>query len=305
MKSVRFLLGVCPFVCAVLFFSCSRSESPLKSESLSRSESRPGSAAAVPEMKKDFAFNEVSSDSPPSSPSAKPAGDAKTGRKLVYNASMILEVQDMKTSEELVTKAVEKTGGYVESRSGDNYAVYLVFRVPSDALESSMAETAQAGKTLSASMTADDVTDRFFDLEGRLRNMRILEERYRSYLKQAKTIEDILMVEKSLSDTTLEIENLEGSFRDLSKQISLSSLTVTLQAERSDDPSRPGFLKMVRNLFSSFGEVMTSALVVILGLFLYGIPLLLFLALVWFAAFGRLGLVRRLFDLVKEGRKRE
>lgn len=224
---------------------------------------------------------------------------AQTGRKLVYTADMSIEARDINVAETAIVARVEKDGGYVASRSGDESSVYLVLRLPVPALEPLMKEVAGTGKTLSRSMSAQDVTDQFFDLEGRLRNKRILEERYRDYLKQAKKIEEMLEVEKRLSETTTEIEALEGSFRDLSKQIELSTLTVSIRKEYADDPYRPGFLKSLGNLFASFGYTMGSAIVVIMGILLYGIPLIIFIALVWLLAFGRVGLVRKLFALVR------
>lgn len=295
----RIALLVVLLCATVTFFSCAKAEkfsmgAVSGSKSMVLAEAYSGSA---PEMKR-----EASADMDrPSSVENKPqAASAKTGRKLVYTADLSIEAKDMPEAEKAIVSLIEKEGGYVASRSGDDSAVYLQFRLPAARLDSVVAQVAGTGKTLSKSMNAQDVTDQFFDLEGRLRNKHILQDRYRDYLKQAKTVEDMLSVEQKLSDTTNEIEWLEGSFRDLSKQIELSTLTVSLRPVFTIDPSRPGLAQSLGKLFSSFGYVVGEAFVVFLGILLYGIPAIVILAFVWFITFGRVGLVRKLFALVSK-----
>lgn len=287
--SLIFRIGVI-LVLAIVFSSCSQQ----KSSEYGR---MPSSGA---EMEKEGLLSV--SDSAAPSPESSISNDVQTpsvsGRKLVYTGDMSLEVQDLNAAESFVVNVTKKAGGYVASRSGDIYRVYLVLRIPALVLESGMSEITEAGKVLSRSMSADDVTDQFFDLEGRLRNKRILEERYRDYLRQAKTIVDMLEVEKRLSETTTEIESLEGSFRDLSKRIEYSTLTVSLGPERSDYPLEPGLIKMIRDLFLSFGRAMKSALVVVVAVILFGIPLLACVAFFWYLFFGKLGLLKKLFIFV-------
>ncbi len=276
-----------------LGFSCSKSARGGEMGAATFAAMDESAPSGSPEMKKD-----ASRGQPAAAPS--PSVQASHGRKLVYNADMSLEAEDTALAESAIVSAALKAGGYVASRSSDDYGTYLQIRLPVPALEPIMAVVNGTGRALSRSLSAQDVTDQYFDLEGRLRNKRILEERYRDYLKKAQAIKDMLEVEQKLSETTTEIEFLEGSFRDLSRQIELATLTISIKPLRAADPSRPGFLQSVGNLFASFGRVMGTALVVLLGALIYGIPLILFLALLWLLAFGRVGLLRRLFGLVRD-----
>jgi hypothetical protein len=117
-------------------------------------------------------------------------------------------------------------------------------------------------------------------------------------------MDEILQVERSLSEVTNDIEWLEGTFRDLGKRIELATLSVSLHTVYSADPSRPSLGQSLRRLLGGFGEAVRVFLVVLAGLVLYGIPALLVLAGLWWLAFGRLGLVRRLFVLAGRNRSK-
>ena len=216
---------------------------------------------------------------------------------------MDIEASDLSVVEAFLDAAVQAAGGYVARRNADENSVFMQVRVPVAGLESLMDALAGQGRILGRSLTAEDVTDHYFDLEGRLRNKRLLEARYREYLGEAGTMDEILQVERSLSEVTNEIEWLEGSFRDLGKRIELATLSVSIHSVYSTDPSSPTLGQSMRRLLGGFGEAIRVLLVVLAGLVLYGIPGFLVLAGLWWLAFGRLGLVRRLFALAGRGVK--
>lgn len=241
----------------------------------------------------------------PAEDSATPDRPDVAGRKLVYRADMSVEVDDPTAAEEAALLAVRKAGGYAAVRQADESSVYLELRVPVAFLEPLMDEMAGAGKTRSRSVSAQDVTDSYFDLAGRLKNARLLEERYREYLRKASSVEDMLAVEARLSETTGEIERLEGSFRDLGERIELATLTLSIRATRSSDPSEPTLGESLSRLFAGFAGALRSGLVVLVGLVVYGVPAVLAAAALWWLTFGKLGLARRLFSIVRArpGRK--
>ena len=240
-----------------------------------------------------------------------PAGGAangvpeNAGRKLTYRADMTVEVDDLAAAEAAALEAVRAAGGYAAVRQADEGSAYLELRVPVASLEPLMDRFAGAGKTRSRSVSAEDVTDYYFDLEGRLRNKRILEERYRDYLRKVQSVEDMLAVEARLSETTNDIERLEGAFRDLGDRIDLATLSLSLRAAKAADPSRPTLAESLGRLFAGLADAFRVAVVALVGLVVYGVPAILALAALWWLAFGRVGLVRRLFALVKSGGARK
>jgi hypothetical protein len=240
-------------------------------------------------------------------PEAAPAEAVpeNAGRKLTYRADMTVEVDDLEAAEAAALEAVRAAGGYAAVRQADEGSAYLELRVPVASLEPLMDRFAGAGKTRSRSVSAEDVTDYYFDLEGRLRNKRILEERYRDYLRKAQSVEDMLAVEARLSETTNDIERLEGAFRDLGDRIDLATLSLSLRAAKAADPSRPTLGESLGRLFAGLADAFRLAVVALVGLVVYGVPAILAIAAMWWLAFGRVGLVRRLFSLARSGGARK
>jgi hypothetical protein len=59
----------------------------------------------------------------------------------------------------------------------------------------------------------------------------------------------------------------------------------------------PALGERVAELFSGFGEFLSIAAVVIIGLVVYGVPALLLLALLFWLLFGRVGLLKKLWRI--------
>lgn len=229
---------------------------------------------------------------------------ALAGRKFVYTAEMEVEVKNLSESEKAVDEALNLFDGYAESRRSRDSGIQFRLRVPVAHLDDLIGRISELGRVRSHSANIQDVTETYYDLEGRLRNKRLLEERYRQYMKQASTIEEILQVERVLSEISTEIERMEGGFRQLAGRIDLAAVSVTLRPERSVDPSRPGFGQSVKNLFLSFGGGLQTILLVVIGILLYGIPIVLILLFLWWLLFGRIGLLRRLFRMAGKQAKK-
>ncbi|HAP43123.1 MAG: hypothetical protein A2087_02955 [Spirochaetes bacterium GWD1_61_31] len=247
-----------------------------------------------------FAADRTASPEPgaPDGGTAANLANAQTGRKFVHTAQLELEVVDLDAAAQALEALIRSFGGYAESSNSSQSGAAFAIRVPVGRLDELLGSVGEIGKILSRSRNVQDVTESFYDLEGRLRTLRILEDRYRDYLRRATNIEEILQVERTLSETTGQIEGLEGSFRDLSGQIEQATVHVQLYPERTVELNRPSFLNALRRLLAGFGDVVRSVALILLGMIIYGVPLVLLLATLWWLLFGRVGLLRRLFVLV-------
>jgi hypothetical protein len=86
------------------------------------------------------------------------------------------------------------------------------------------------GDLLSQRIGSSDVTKAYFDLESRLKAARTMEERLLNIIKSGKgEIKDLLAAERELGVWRTKIEEMEGEIRYYNNQITLSTLTITLQ----------------------------------------------------------------------------
>src|SRR5690606_23832958 len=74
----------------------------------------------------------------------------------------------------------------------------------------------------------EDITERYYDLKSRINNKKALEQRYLELLNQALEVKDMLEIEKSLNGIRTEIEQLEGQFNYLSKQLTFSTIQLSI-----------------------------------------------------------------------------
>ncbi|MCX7949676.1 MAG: DUF4349 domain-containing protein [Treponemataceae bacterium] len=224
-------------------------------------------------------------------------------RKLIYRAQVELRVSDIQKAFSEVTDLLKSFGAYLAHQTTTEESITAEIRVPREQFQNMLTRLEQLGKVRTKNIFTEDVTDTYFDLEQRIKNKRTLVERYREYLKSAKNIEEILKVEQALSDATYELERLEGSFTQLSQQIAYSTINLVLEPLMPTGSEKSTFLEKLQEFFASYGETLGNIVIVIIGLVVYGIPLLLIGAFVWYLSFGKIGFVRKLFRLIHSEKK--
>jgi hypothetical protein len=127
-------------------------------------------------------------------------------------------------------------GGYVSSGEAsievygdERYAVgWSTIRIPSDRFDDAVARVEALGVPVSSSMSSQDVTEEYVDLEGRLNYWREQEAFYSRLMEEATTIEDLVAVQTQMQDVLLNIEQIEGRLRYLDSRTEFATLTVGL-----------------------------------------------------------------------------
>jgi hypothetical protein len=152
------------------------------------------------------------------------------------------------------------------------------------------------GRVLSRTESAEDVTIRFYDLEGRLATKQELLKTFQDYLGKAQNIDEIMTVEKRIAELQQEIEWTGTEFRVLADLVDYATIDLELTGP-AVSASGPGLGDRIRDLFGGFGEVAATALVVLLGVVMYGLPGFLLLTVLFWLLFGRIGLIRKLWGL--------
>lgn len=159
-------------------------------------------------------------------------------RKIIKEGSIAFETADMDETRKVIMASISKHGAYVAKDRGQRYGnrieQRLVIRVPAenfDALLEHIANT--AGRVESRSISLRDVTEEFVDVQARLRTKRELEKRYLELLKEARTVKDILPIEREIGKLREEIESVEGRLKYLRDRVSYSTLHVNFYQKLS------------------------------------------------------------------------
>lgn len=186
----------------------------------------------------------------PAAPSGNVAGgsessqQAPTQRLIVKNASIAMEVTSVTEAEAAIRAKAEQLGGFVVSvetlGTGDLQSSTITFKVPAQRFEEALSGVeGLATKVFSRSVSGEDVTEEYVDLESRLRNLEATRDRLLDLLARAEKVEDALSVNQALTDVQGQIEQIKGRMQYLQQSAAMS----TIKAELSPAPPPPAIIE--------------------------------------------------------------
>lgn len=155
-----------------------------------------------------------------------------SNRKIKRNAYLRIEAKDVIGALNKATLLSTRFGGYTSgartwSVDDQTYASYS-FAVPVEQFELALEEMRHLGEVKDENVTSQDVTSQFVDLEARIVNLEATAERIRSFLADAKKVEEALDVNRELSSIEGQLEQLKGQRNALSQQTSFSTISIEL-----------------------------------------------------------------------------
>ena len=172
-----------------------------------------------------------------SSKSETNTDEAVVDRKVIRNGTLSLLVKKTEEAANQIKSFAKDLGGFVDNAniyevSDTSKGGTVTIRVPAVKFDEAINRIkGLAIKVENEEINVQDVTDQFVDLEARLKNLKAAEEQYLAVLKQAYKVEDILKVHERLTDVRDSIERLAGRIQYLSRQVDMSSITVSLTEE--------------------------------------------------------------------------
>lgn len=183
----------------------------------------------------DFSENkEVVSDADPGRgyvPEVNPDVPESSGKKIIYTASLAIEVENVKDAMEEISSAVSGLGGFVSGsdyQNRDRVSGTITVRIPPEKLGELSAKIGGLGKILSNNLSSQDITMQYVDISSRLANAEAQEEQLLDIMEKATEIADILAVRSELNIVQQEIEVYKGQLRYFDNMVDFSTVTVSL-----------------------------------------------------------------------------
>ncbi len=218
---------VCLAVLLIVSCACAREAGPRSG----------GQAEPAAEMRMAMAPPPAPSSGGEAPQTANPVA-VPADRKIIRNGSLTLEVARLDEALGRIRSETEKAGGYItgESQDKDEFGARrasMTCRLPAGRLDAALTLFQQLGKAESVNVTADDITEQYFNLEIRLRNQQQLETRLLALLdKPGNKVSDLVEVEREVARVRGEIDELEGRKRFWDNRVAFSTLTVELHEPR-------------------------------------------------------------------------
>lgn len=164
---------------------------------------------------------------------------AVTTHLIIKNADMRLLVEDSDVAIDRITQVVGDSGGYIISSriwnqahfDGKNYKyATITMGVPVLTFERTLNRLRDLSlDVLDENASGEDVTDQYVDLQSQLVNLEATRERIKSFLDQAKTVEEALLINQQLSEIERQIEEIKGRINYLQDRSSFSTITVNIE----------------------------------------------------------------------------
>jgi hypothetical protein len=162
-----------------------------------------------------------------------------------------------------VRAIAEGLGGFVEqlsSSGGSNqHQGQLTIRVPQDQFFPALERLEELGEVQSRSVGSEDVSERFIDLEARLRSSLREEESLLNLLGRANQVSEILTIERELNRIRSDIEQVQGQLNFLERRVELATIFISLHPPAEEVPQPPSAALVVEqsNISSRVNEVKT------------------------------------------------
>lgn len=159
--------------------------------------------------------------------------------KIIKTASLTLTVKSTTEAIASLNALATARGGFVQSSStwlqaDETTAGSVTLRVSVDQFEEAMTDVRNLATVVeNESISGQDVTEEYVDLQSRLNALQAEEARYLSILEQAKTVEDLLMTSDYLSAVRVEIELIQGRMKYFDNQTDFSTISVSIYEEAS------------------------------------------------------------------------
>jgi hypothetical protein len=176
-------------------------------------------------------------------------------RKIIKTAYMELEVAEGQFEKILfeLTSLAERNGGYISNtqsysdEEGNLTSGSISIRIPHDNYNSAIDKIKSMGTVKSISISGQDVTQEYVDLESRLRNQQAQEEVLLDLMAQSGKVSDSLEVQRELSYVQEQIEMIKGRMNYLDNMVSYSTIDVYLfEPEPITTTTGWGFLEALK-----------------------------------------------------------
>lgn len=158
-------------------------------------------------------------------------------RMVIRSATLTLVVDDISLTMTQITNLAASSGGFVVSSNlqedQNRLYAYITFRVDAKQFSSVLNSLKALAVDVKAESTGgEDVTDQYVDLTSRLKNLEASETQLLELMTKAGTVDDILAVQKELTNTRGQIEQIKGQMQYLEQSTSLALFSVSLEQSK-------------------------------------------------------------------------
>ncbi|WP_067183430.1 DUF4349 domain-containing protein [Microtetraspora niveoalba] len=172
-------------------------------------------------------------------------------RAVIYTAELTVRVKDVAAASDQAKQIVTGAGGYVSEERSDSYSrrdqAVVTFKIPPARYPDVLTRLGRdLGKRESLHQGAQDVTEEVADVASRVKSAESALNQFRTLLRKAEKIGEILEIEREISNREAELEALQARQKALAAQTGMATVTLSLAGPAAviakPEPKETGFL---------------------------------------------------------------
>ena len=176
------------------------------------------------------------------------ADEDASNRKIVYTGNVSLQTLEYDTSAKSIHDRINGCGGFIESEYTSNEDPYWYYRdrsgsaakrtrrtlnvtarIPADKFEAFMEDLKKDGQVISTSVNAQNISVSYATHDASRKALEIEQERLLEMMDKAKTIEEMIAVEKRLTEVERELGNEKTTLSAMDRDVNFSTVDIQLE----------------------------------------------------------------------------
>ncbi|NLM11848.1 MAG: DUF4349 domain-containing protein [Clostridiaceae bacterium] len=172
--------------------------------------------------------------------------DILSQRKVIRNANLSIEVDDFYIAYGNLQAMIKGIGYVSESNIHRDFYTYederrarvtgeITIRIDARHFDNILSDIKGLGEVIDDRIYSTDVTDQYFDTEGRLRVLKIEYEYLEEYMRSLTKPEDIFKTRTRMTELQTEIERLTGTLNKWNDLVELSTIYIRMTEKYPDE----------------------------------------------------------------------
>ena len=184
---------------------------------------------------RDFADTEAEAPQAQAQQSANSTSSkVPSERKIVKTASVSIKTKNYDKLMSDIKKKLEEYNGYVEQSQEYNYDsnsnrnANMDVKVPADKLEKFIEELSLIGTITSKSVSSEDITDSYIDVESRIKALETEEKTLLGILEKAEKLADVIDLQERLSQVRADLEAMKSKKQSYDGMVAYSGVSLDI-----------------------------------------------------------------------------
>ena len=195
---------------------------------------------------------------------------AASNRKIVYTGNVSLQTLEYDKSSQSIHDKISKYGGFVENEDTYNEDPYWYYknrtgaaadrtrrnlnitaRIPAERFNAFMKDLEEDGQVINSSINARNISVQYATHDASRKALEIEQERLLKMMEKAETVEEMIAVEKRLTEVERELNDEKTELSAMDRDVGFSTIYISLQEvfEYSDSVVEVSYGEKLRRAF--------------------------------------------------------